>query len=284
MIARFFGGLALLLGLLLPLGCAAPEWSVPGETTERSATVGALLVVGGGKIPDAVRSRFIELAGGPEALLLIFPQASTRENAGAGHEKAWRDGGARNIAIADLSDRAQLLRDLDAARAIWFGGGSQNRLMAALRDAGVLDEIRHRHRAGCVVGGTSAGAAVMSASMITGEAHTDRLATGTTELAEGLGFWPGVIVDQHFLRRERFMRLFSATLDHPEAIGVGIDEGTAVIVEGESWRVIGAGHVIVIDARAARVTAKETKVRAEDVRVHALPPGSEWSPRAPLRK
>ncbi len=322
------GARAMVFALLLALGCAGgPEGSaralpLASETATTSpppnlgpitprAGSGPLMVVGGGKIPDAVRARFIELAGGPEAQILIFPQASEREDAGSGHLKAWKESGANNVAIAELIDPVRIARDLVRADAIWFGGGSQNRLMAALEAAECVEALRRRHQQGCVFGGTSAGAAVMSQAMLTGDAHTDRLEPGTTVIGKGLGLWPGVIVDQHFLRRRRFLRLFAAVLDTPELVGVGIDEGTAVLVEDGSWEVIGGSPVLVIDARGAEVwdaEVSDTEVsdaevsdaevsdaevsdaevsdagvneerapfRAEDVRLHALPPGVRW--------
>ena len=108
-----------------------------------------------------------------------------------------------------------------------------------------------RYRQGAVVGGTSAGAAVMSPLMMTGEADLESIRAGTTELVPGIGLWHEVIVDQHFVRRQRWARLVSAVLDHPELVGVGIDERTAVEVEGRNWRVLGEGTVVIVDARRA---------------------------------
>ena len=115
------------------------------------------------------------------------------------------------------------------------------------------DAIRARYRDGALVGGTSAGAAVMSASMITGEADLQSITAAKTELKPGLGLWPEVIVDQHFLKRQRNNRLISAVLDHPELVGVGVDETTAVFVTGREFEVLGKNSVVVIDARKAAV-------------------------------
>src|SRR5439155_23992340 len=95
-----------------------------------------------------------------------------------------------------------------------------------------------------------AGAAVMSQIMLTGDSVVGSLTDGI-KTGEGLGLWSGVIIDQHYLRRARFNRLLNAVLDHPECVGVGIDECTAVIVEGRSFEVLGNSNVIVIDARKA---------------------------------
>jgi cyanophycinase len=110
--------------------------------------------------------------------------------------------------------------------------------------------------------------------MITGEADLQGITPQATRLADGLGLWSEVIVDQHFLKRQRFNRLFSAVLDHPDKIGVGIDEGTVVIVGPDDWEVIGAGKVLVIDARRGA----PAKPAAGDAQLHLLTPGMRWKP------
>jgi cyanophycinase len=102
------------------------------------------------------------------------------------------------------------------------------------------------------------------------------LLKSTTELVEGLGLWPGVIVDQHFLARRRWARLFTAVADHPDQIGVGIDEQTAVIVDPDgSWQVIGRGPVVVIDGRKSK-TESSAKETTADFRVHLIGSGQSW--------
>ena len=113
--------------------------------------------------------------------------------------------------------------------------------------------IRERHRAGVTVGGTSAGAAVLAEAMFTGDADLTSLTAGATVTAKGLALWPEALIDQHFQERQRDNRLISAVMDRPALIGVGIDEGTAVIVQGKSFEVIGKSSVVVVDARDAQV-------------------------------
>src|SRR5439155_4806352 len=147
---------------------------------------------------------------------------------------------------------AAAVKAVESADLIWMPGGDQNRLMEALMPTDVPAAIRARYRKGATVGGTSAGAAVTSTLCLTGEADLDRIRHGTTAVREGLGLWPHVIVDQHFVRRERFNRLLSAVLDRPELVGVGVDESTAAVVIGTTFEVIGSGQVLVIDARKAK--------------------------------
>ena len=125
--------------------------------------------------------------------------------------------------------------------------------MKAIDGTGLAEVIRARYQAGAIVGGTSAGAAVISEAMITGDADLQSLTAQKTVIAKGLGLWPEVIVDQHFLKRQRDNRLISAVIDHPSLVGVGIDESTAVVVHGGSFDVIGESSVVVIDARDATV-------------------------------
>jgi cyanophycinase len=134
-------------------------------------------------------------------------------------------------------------------------------------------------KAGAVVGGTSAGAAVLSAEMITGDADLKSLKSGTTVLKKGLGLLRDVIVDQHFLQRQRSNRLISGVLDHPTLVGVGIDEATAVIFQGTMMHVLGKSGVVVVDPRQAtrEASAAGQVVAATGVRLSVLREGMTYS-------
>ena len=141
------------------------------------------------------------------------------------------------MSILDLQDADAALTAIREADLIWFSGGNQNRLMSFLSQNGLIEAIRARYEHGATVGGTSAGAAVMSRIMLTG-IPVD-VSAGACKTADGLGLWDGVIVDQHYFRRLRFSRLLDAVLGHHDKVGVGIDESTAVIVRtantSRSW-------------------------------------------------
>jgi cyanophycinase len=235
---------------------------------------GHLFVIGGGKVQDTVLKRALTLAGGPQAPIAILPQASELPDTGEKSADMWRALGAANITVAAALDEDATKAALRAAAFIWMPGGQQTRLMKALQDAEIPVILRERYRAGAVIGGTSAGAAVMSELMITGDADLESITPHATKLAGGLGLWSEVIVDQHFLKRQRFNRLFSAILDHPDKIGVGIDEGTVVIVGPADWEIIGVGNVLVIDARSTAFA----KIPVSDARLHLLRPGMRWKP------
>jgi cyanophycinase len=189
--------------------------------------------------------------------------------------------------------RAETVRGLDSATGIWFPGGDQVRIMAALDGTPTAAAIRARYAAGAVVGGTSAGAAVMSTPMLTGdERNPGGVRRDTTQsfitiaredvvLTNGLGLLAGAIVDQHFLRRRRHNRLISVVLEHPGAVAIGIDESTALVVEpGKPWSIIGESAAIVYDARHATITPNSAGILgATDVRMQVLPSGSSYDPR-----
>jgi cyanophycinase len=260
---------------------------------------GHLLIVGGGRQPPELVARFVELAGGAgRARIAVLPMASGEPEA-SGREKAdeLRGLGA-DVFVLHLT-REQAMTDsaarlLDGATGIWFTGGDQSRVTPVLRGSPVLDAIRARWREGAVVGGTSAGAAVMPDSMLTGNqfrAGEDTagyygdefpdVARRTIQVAPGLGFLPGTIIDQHFIRRERHNRLLAVTLERPSLIGVGIDESTAVEVGPDGrWTVRGSGAVVIYDARRARITPAAAPVLGtSEVRMHLLPPGAVFDPR-----
>jgi len=285
----------LTLALLLAGGGATP---LPAQSEAAPEPAGHLLIVGGGTQPDELVAHFVALAGGPgRARIAVFPMASAAP-AEAGREKVeqLRQFGAEAFSL-DLS-RAQAESDsaarrLEGVTGVWFPGGDQARLAPVLAGTAVLEAIHRLYRGGAVIAGTSAGAAVMSDSMITGEQWRSgadtlgyygdefpRVARRTIRLAPGFGLLPGGIVDQHFLRRERHNRLLAATLEHPGLLGVGIDESTALQVEPDgTWRVVGESAVLVLDAREATITPENARVLgARGVRMHLLPAGSVFDP------
>lgn len=233
--------MAMLTLLALSLLGGAPE-----------APKGRLVIIGGGPAADAIRRQTLELAGGTGARVVVIPHASGVRNAGEWSRLKWVEEGAQHVTILDLEDPAKAVAEIRAADLIFFRGGSQTRLMNALAGTGVPEAILARFREGAVISGTSAGAAVMSQVMIAGNM---RRGDPTPRIAAGLGLWPEVIVDQHFLRRNREGRLRSAVLTQPTLIGVGIDEETAVLVSGRSFEVLGTSSVVVLDARKTAVAA-----------------------------
>jgi cyanophycinase len=278
---------------------SATTASIPTPPTEGLRPKGSLVIIGGGSRTEAMMRRFVELAGGSgRARIAVVPMASSEPKTTGTEVAAELDSlGATTLVL--LLDSAQAesdaaVRRLDSVTGIWFTGGDQALLTTAIGGTATLRAMHRRYRAGAVVGGTSAGAAIMSDSMITGNQTPPGDTTGyygdefpaiarhRVQVVPGLGFLPEAIVDQHFIRRERHNRLISAVLERPSLIGVGIDESTALEVGPDGrWKVMGESEVVVYDARQARVAVLPgARLGATDVRVHLLPPGSTYDPKS----
>ena len=257
--------LALLLGVLLP-------------SPARAADPGPLVVVGGGNVGPEIVSRTLSLAGGKDAVVVVLPQSSAEPDAGDSSVKMWLGAGAKEAAKLSFSD-PQAAEKLRRATLIWMPGGDQNRFMKAIAGTGLDDVIREQHKAGTTVGGSSAGAAILAEVMFTGDADLKSITAGATVTAKGLGLWPEVLIDQHFLKRQRDNRLISAVLDRPDLVGVGIDEATAVIVTGSSFEVVGKSSVLVVDARDAKVdkVAKGELATGRGIKLTVLRAGQTYS-------
>jgi cyanophycinase len=286
---------------LVVAGCASTAVSRSAMFSHESTLTtprGTLLIVGGGSQPDELVKHFVDLAGGRgKARIAILPMA-TSEAAEAGAEKeAQLDSlGADSFVLNFPRSRADddsLVSKIRTATGIWFPGGDQSLLTAALGGSAVLRAIHDRYNAGAVVGGTSAGAAVMSDSMITGNqfypgsaaaldsSNFTRVGRHVIEIVPGLGFVHNAIVDQHFIRRQRQNRLISVVLERPSLLGVGIDEGTALEVTPDGkWVVLGRSAVMILDARGSRTTSATAPVLGSTgVKLSLLPAGSTYDPR-----
>jgi cyanophycinase len=215
---------------------------------------GSLVIVGGGQMPDVARDEFIKLAGGADsAKIVVIPTASLAADEPkeeAAFLKPWKDLKVGTVVLLHTRDRKQaneteFLKPLAVATGIWFSGGDQARLIQAYQGTGVESAIRKRFQLGHVVGGTSAGAAIMGDLMI--EGGTDEAKT-----APGFGFIPGIVVDQHFTQRRREKRLTGVIENNKDYAGLGIDEATAVVLtKGRQMRVIGTGAATIVLAKSA---------------------------------
>lgn len=264
-----------------------------GQSVQEKAR-GTLIIVGGGDTPYAVQERFVSLAEWEgKARIAIFTMASTEydEEASEVSEELKLLGADVEILsyTREESDTEATAQYVSGFTGYWFIGGDQNRLSAVLQGTKAMAAIEKRYQQGAVVGGTSAGAAVMTQMMLTGESKRENedsdkpnmVALRSTELSQGFGLLSGAIVDQHFTRRSRHNRLVSAVLDYPLLVGVGIDEETALMVRPDGlWEVMGNGHVKIYDARQARITHEEYEsVGAAGIRLHVLPNKSQFDPK-----
>ena len=196
-------------------------------------------------MPDGIRGKFMALAGGKAARLVVIPTASNaadRKEEEEGYLEAWRKYSPASLTLLHTRSRAQadsasFVKPIADATAVWFSGGDQVKLVAPYLGTAVQREFKALLERGGVIGGTSAGAAVMSDVMIEG-------GNPKADVGHGFGFVTNAVCDQHFLRRSRINRLLGVLADRPHLIGLGIDEGTAFVIEGEKWSVVGRSYVM----------------------------------------
>jgi cyanophycinase len=247
----FRGWLPRLLPLLLPLAMVTPSLSQekkqaapPAPAPGLRSLAGSLLICGGGKMPPSVQDRFLLLAGGDLARVVIIPTASRKADTPEVEKVLlpWKGRKMATLALLHTRDRKQadnpaFLKPLSEATGVWLCGGDQKLLTATYGGTAVVRELQRLLARGGVVAGNSAGAAVLSGIMIAGGGSP------VPELSEGFGLLPGAIVDQHFYKRSRNARLEAALSLHPRLFGLGVDEDTAALIHGEVVEVLGGSRV-----------------------------------------
>ncbi|MHB8275747.1 MAG: cyanophycinase [Dermatophilaceae bacterium] len=235
----------------------------------------------------AVLRRFVRLAGGSKARIVVIPTASSfPDDAVQTYTAIFSRLGAPEVVTVDPPSRPAasddaLVQAIDNATGVFMTGGNQLKLAQLFVGTPLADAISRAHTRGVVVAGTSAGASIMSRFMISlgADGVTPRQRAG--QLTSGLGLLPGVIVDQHFDQRARYGRLMSLVASSPDLLGVGIDEDTAAeIRDGRMLTVLGSGAIFVIDARAAVSDVSEARrnapVLVSGAVVHSLPTGATF--------
>jgi len=218
---------------------------------------GHLIIIGGGKPPAAVIQKFIDLAGGPKAKIAVIPMASSEpKKSGKSLEEEFLElgvGKAKSYYIQDSfqANADPVLDRLSNASGIYFSGGDQNRLTEIFCDTRCMELFHRMYKDGAVIGGNSAGAAIMSEVMITGEGNWEVLKADSVVTTRGFGFIKRAIIDQHFVARNRFNRLLAVSIQKRK-MGIGIDENAAIWVKpGRQVEVLGEGTVLLIDPAEA---------------------------------
>lgn len=253
---------------------------------------GYLFIIGGGERTDHMMEKFVKLAGGKEGKVVIFPTASAEpERTGQFLAEEFINRGVGSVSYIvctrETADTEENFKKMEGATGVFFSGGDQRRHVEALGHTELLQLVKEVYRNGGVIGGTSAGAAIMSRLMITGdEALADDVGEpfsiirkGNIVTSDGFGFLDSVIIDQHFVRRKRHNRLMSLVLEHPHLVGIGIDESTAIIVSpDDTFHVVGDYSVIVYDARQATdISADERgNLTGRNITVHVLGHGDVY--------
>ncbi|MGV8931128.1 MAG: cyanophycinase [Luteimonas sp.] len=218
---------------------------------------GWIVPIGGAEDKEARRQilkRFVQLCGGRDADIVIIPTASRLPDTGQRYEELFdrlEAGRARSIDFATREDgsREDYLRQLETATGVFFTGGNQLRIATILGGTPAAKLIRERNAHGVHVGGTSAGASILSEHMIAFGKEGSSPRAGSVRLAPGLGLTNRFIIDQHFRQRDRLGRLVAALAYNPFAIGIGLDEDTAAFIGPDNTlEVEGSGAVTVVDA------------------------------------
>lgn len=251
-----------LLGLVLGLAHPARELIAAGATgssrgQEPVLPRGALVIAGGGALGEDVLGRFVQLAGGPAAPFVVIPTASDAVTFDANCKgvKLLNSAGATNVTLLHTRQREaanseSFVQPLRQARGVWISGGRQWRLADAYLDTLTEKELRALLDRGGVIGGSSAGASIQASYLVRGAPEGNRIMMAQGH-ERGFGFLPDSAIDQHVLARHREDDLAGVLRAHPALLGLGLDEGTAIVVQGDRFEVIGRSKVFVYGARSA---------------------------------
>ncbi|MDB5083621.1 MAG: cyanophycinase [Bacilli bacterium] len=255
-----------------------------------SEKLGKLVIIGGAedkKEDCKILREVVRLAGGPKAQVVVVTVATDLPlDVGAEYLEVFEKLGVQDVRTFDVSkrdhaDRNSSVKAIESATCVFFTGGDQVRITNLLGGTRVDSVLSERFQQGLILAGTSAGASMMSSSMIvTGQQETNpRL--GMLEMGPGMEFLPGVVIDQHFDQRGRLGRLLLAAARYPHHIGLGIDEDTAIVVEGRRFEVIGRGAVTIVDASSLTYSNLESLAKNDalalcGVRLHILPAGERF--------
>jgi cyanophycinase len=258
--------------------------------TDRSRTgKGPLIIIGGHEDKEGERVILREVAHHLKGGRLVVATVASHQPEGYfdSYKEAFSALGVTDLVELYVEERSETaneekLRLFDGATGVFFSGGDQLRISSQLGDTPVERRVREIHEAGGVIAGTSAGASVMSDTMLVKGSSQETHRIGDLHLAAGLGLVRDVIIDQHFAERGRIGRLLGAVAQNPRELGIGIDEDTAIVLHGHKFEVIGSGGVYVVDGgTVTRSNIAEAKaaqaLSIHDVRLHVLCQGDRFN-------
>ncbi|MEH2455294.1 cyanophycinase [Nostoc sp.] len=249
-----------------------------------------LVIIGGAEDKDGdsiILRDFVRRSGGIKAHIVIITAATELpKEVGENYIKVFERLGAENVRILDTETRedassSTALEAINKATGVFFTGGDQARITSILKDTEIDAAIHKRFSEGVVIAGTSAGAAVMPDVMIVEGDSETHPRIETVQMGPGLGFLPGVVIDQHFSQRGRLGRLISALILQPAVLGFGIDENTAMVVTDNQIEVIGQGAVTIVDESEATYNnmgeiLKDESLAICGAKLHILPHGFKF--------
>jgi cyanophycinase len=219
-----------------------------------------LLAIGGGEIteaPDIVEEFKKHANNGSKGILVLTIATSKPAEAAAKYTDIFKKMGYRNVSVVDVSDREESYdeksaKKVEEAEAMFFTGGDQLNITTMIGGSPIQDAIEQRVKEGGFIAGTSAGAAMMSQWMIVSGRSDSPTKVNAVEIAPGMGMVDNTVIDTHFSQRGRHGRLLTAVAHYPQAIGIGLDEATAIAVKGSKFRVLGKGVATVMDGHHIR--------------------------------
>lgn len=249
---------------------------------------GSLFIIGGGDRSAALMKELVETAALKSTdYIVVLPMATSIPEESVAFVSAELSGICNNFITsfnftkAEANDKQTWIDSVRNARLIYITGGDQNKFMKVVKDSKLYTALHDAYKNGATISGTSAGAAVMSEIMITGEEKDTTNKGGFKEIkkgnvitSQGMGFLTSAIIDQHFIIRSRYNRLLSVLADHPDKTVIGIDESTAIIVKGKKIRVTGESQVIVV-SRPRKLVASNQKAGFTNAKLSLLMPGNE---------
>lgn len=246
--------LALSLLLMLSfISCDSSTTQLVDTSLTRGPDRGSLVIVGGAMRDTAITDRFIELAGGKDAPLVVIPTAiGAPEPDSENVTRFLRSRGATDITMVHTYDSVEanspeFVMPIERASGLWFTGGRQWRLVDAYEGTATAREINRLLERGGVVGGSSAGATIQGSYLARGDTRTNTIMMGDHE--KGFGYLSASAIDQHLLVRNRQHDLVEIISAYPHLLGIGLDENTAIIVSGDEFEVIGESYVAIYDYR-----------------------------------
>ena len=259
------------------------------KTVDKTQT-GQLIIIGGSEDKEGeckILREFIRRAGGREARIVVMTVATSLPGElGLEYRDLFEKLGADIVDIVDTERRedasySRNLEIIEDATGVFFTGGDQAKITEILKDSEIDHLLHQKFEGGLVIGGTSAGAAMMPDIMIVeGDGETNpRL--DTVVLEPGMGFLPQVAIDQHFSQRGRLGRFVSALIQQPAVLGFGIDEDTAIAVNGDEIEVIGKGAVTIVDVANINTNLRKSlhdeALAICGAKLHILPDGYRFN-------
>ena len=240
------------IGIALAMATAGDGTATPLAAQEVGPANGSLVVVGGAMQDLGIVRRFIDLAGGPDAPIVVIPTAGGAAEYDQFYPglRQFRAAGATNLTVIHTNDRGEadseaFVRPIREAGGVWFPGGRQWRIADSYLDTRTEEELHRLLERGGVIGGSSAGASIQGSYLIRGDTQTNTIMMGDHE--EGFGFLRNVGIDQHLLRRNRQFDMLEVMEAMPDLLGIGSDENTASVVQGDEFEVIGESYVVIYD-------------------------------------